>query len=172
MPDAVPLPTGNPSHSAHHFETVTVYYRWHPLFGQSLRVRQRKKDHHGEWIVCQLIDDTSLSIPAWMLSPDCTQFTLGPPQIGIAALLELRDLLSALQAPPDCAKASLTSLRQEAAYEAASEVTPPAVESVFAERVGISGSRQQANGADSGTGRTSDQCGERRRRATSQRRGR
>jgi hypothetical protein len=113
-----PAPTGNPSQSAHHFETVTVYYRWHPLFGQSLRVRQRKKDYHGEWIVCQLVDDTTLSIPAWMVSPDCAHLTLGPPRIGIAALLELRDLISALPAPTGCDKASLTSLFQEVAHEA------------------------------------------------------
>src|ERR1035438_8797337 len=39
------------SHNAHHFgqiEIVTVYYRWHPLYGQSLRVQGRKRFPDGE----------------------------------------------------------------------------------------------------------------------------
>ena len=170
MPDAALAPTGNLSHSAHHFETVTVYYRWHPFFGQSLRVRQRKKDRHGEFIVCLLPDDTTLSIPVWMSSPDCAQSSFGDPQIAITALVELRDLLSALQTPSGCDKALLTTFRMEAGDEGNKEAKRPAVESVVAERGDDSGPRQQAEGTNPRTGRTPDQRGWRRRQAASQRR--
>jgi hypothetical protein len=33
-----------PKHDAHHYAMATVYYRWHTLYGQSLRVVRRMKD--------------------------------------------------------------------------------------------------------------------------------
>jgi hypothetical protein len=114
---------GNPSHNAHRFETVTVYYRWHPLFGQSLPVRQRKRGTDGECFVCKLADSTTLSIPAWMLDPECAHLALGPPQIAVAALLELRDLLSALQLASGFHNTSLRSFREEAAADEATSRT-------------------------------------------------
>src|SRR5215470_6492880 len=97
MPDVELSPTGSPSHNAHLFETVTVYYRWHPLFGQSLRVcRRRWKDN----TVCQLPDNTALCIPSWMLSPECARLSAGPPQISVDALMQLRHLLSSCNSPP------------------------------------------------------------------------
>src|SRR6266545_2887342 len=141
MPSAAPQPKGNPSHNAHRFETVTVYYRWHPLFGQSLEVRQRKKGTDGEYVVCQLANGTSLSIPAWMLNPECAQLALGPPQIAVAALLELRDLLSALPFASGC---PLPSFREEAAADEATVRTVPAVESIVTDRDIVRDSRRQA----------------------------
>ena len=99
----------NQPHNAHHFvETVTIYYRWHPLFGQSLRVCRREKKRRGEYISYQLPDGTICSLPAWMFSPaECAQFSLGSPLIAVEALVQLRDVLDALQVPSGCDKASL-----------------------------------------------------------------
>jgi hypothetical protein len=43
-----------------------------------------------------------------MFSPaECAQFSLGSPLIAVEALVQLRDVLDALQGPSDCDKASL-----------------------------------------------------------------
>jgi hypothetical protein len=81
------LRRSNGAHAAHHFETVTVYYRWHPLFGRTLQVRKHMKNRRGEHIFCELPDGTACSLPMWMFSPDCTRFSLGRPVISVAALL-------------------------------------------------------------------------------------
>ena len=84
----------NQKHSAHHFEIVTVHYRWHPLFGRSLRVHRRMKNRSGEQVFCELPNDTTCALPTWMFSADCARFTLGRPLIRIEALRELRDVLT------------------------------------------------------------------------------
>jgi hypothetical protein len=66
-----PVPSSSdayPKHNAHRFETVTVYYRWHPLFGQSLRVHRRMKTRNGEQIFCQLPDSTLCALPSDKMS--------------------------------------------------------------------------------------------------------
>ena len=122
----------SPSHNAYVLETVTVRYRWHPLFGQALRVLKRERDRHGhgEYLFCELPDRISRSLPAWMFSSECTAFSVGPPAIAIEALSDLRDLLSSLQKSSPCDKASATSpLSQEVKREIASEVRPFATQS-------------------------------------------
>ena len=89
----------NQSHNAHDFETVTVYYRWHPLFRQTLRFHKRMKDRHGERIFCELPDGTICSLPAWMFQLDCLHFSLRRPMVSVAAMAVLRDLIGALRTP-------------------------------------------------------------------------
>src|SRR5438093_1165743 len=52
------------SHSAHHTEQVTVYYPWHPLHGQTIRV-QRSVRHGREVWLCEP-DLHTAAIPVWM----------------------------------------------------------------------------------------------------------
>ena len=106
------------SHNAQEFETVTVYYRWHPLAGQKLIVHGRV-NRNGERVLCRLPDGTVGSLPAWMLRADSSQFTLGKPLVSVDALRELRDLLSTLQARADCGKASLKIMPKEGIDETA-----------------------------------------------------
>src|SRR5437667_12521739 len=80
------------SHNAQEFETVTVFYRWHPLVGQKLIVHGRI-NRNGERVLCRLPDGTVCSLPAWILRPESSQFTLGNPLVSVDALRELRDLL-------------------------------------------------------------------------------
>jgi hypothetical protein len=47
-----------------------------------------------------------------MFSPECAQFSLGSPLIAVEALLQLRDVLDALQVPSDCDKAALKPFSQ------------------------------------------------------------
>jgi len=84
-------------------------------------VYDRKKTRQGEYFVCRVPDSTTLAVPAWMLNPECAQFSLGPPLVAVEALLELRDLLTTLRLPADCDKASLKSSLQEEAHEATRE---------------------------------------------------
>jgi hypothetical protein len=97
----------NQSHNAHDFETATVYYRWHPLFRQTLRIHKRMKDRHGEHIFCELPDGTICSLPTWMFRSDCLHFPLGSPLISVEALAALRDLIGALRMPASGAMATL-----------------------------------------------------------------
>ena len=116
----------NQSHNAHRlaqFEIVTVYYRWHPLYGQSLPVRKRQKFLCGEQVFVQLESGATCALPAWMLSAACAAFVLGPPLIATGALRALRDLLSALPSGPECDKASLKLPSKEGRNEVSAEVS-------------------------------------------------
>jgi hypothetical protein len=86
------------SHNAHSLETVKVYYRWHPLFGLSLPLRRRHEDRDGERLLCQAPDGRLHSLPGWMCSPECLQFSLGAPLISADALVQLRALVDMWQA--------------------------------------------------------------------------
>jgi len=98
-------------HNACDFETVTIYYRWHPLFGLSLPVRTRRKDRDGERIYCES-DGKIYPLPSWMLSPECSPFSLGPPLLSTQALSELHALLTSVPLHADCDKASPNSPKE------------------------------------------------------------
>ncbi len=112
----------NQSHNAHRFEIVTVYYRWHPLYGQSLRVQKRQRFPGGEQVFVQLEGGATCGLPAWMVSSTCAAFVIGPSLIATEALRELRDLLSVLPSGPECAKASLKLAPKEGRNEVSAEV--------------------------------------------------
>src|SRR5436309_12978992 len=81
-------------HTDHSFETVTVYYPWHPLSNVSVRVRRREQHRDGERVVCEAPDGRVCSLPSWMCRPESSQFSLGPPVIAVQALSDLRDILT------------------------------------------------------------------------------
>src|SRR5208283_3403091 len=154
--DARPGPKGRQLHNTHHFEAVTIYYRWHPLCGYSLSVYDRKKTRQGEFFVCRCPDSTTLAVPAWMLNPECAQFSLGPPLVAVEALLELRDLFTSLRLAADCDKASLKSSLQEEAHEATREAPQSAVQSAASGSPGAGRSPRETEGTGSGAGGTTD----------------
>ena len=98
-----------------------MHYRWHPLFGRSLRVRRRVTNRNGEHIFCELPNNTICALPSWMFDADCARLTLDRPLIGIEALRELRELLTAWQTTYSCDKASLRQSPPEVVHEAPSE---------------------------------------------------
>jgi hypothetical protein len=64
-----------------------------------------------------------------MLSPECSQFSLGPAVVSTEALSDLHDLLASLPLPADCDKAGLNSSPKEGLDETTGKATLPANES-------------------------------------------
>ena len=153
------------SHNAHRFETVTVYYRWHPLAGKNLRVHKRQKDRCGEYIFVQLPDDTICGLPAWMFNVACAEFFVGPPFISIEALTELRDLLAALRGSPLCDMPSMKEVLTEVPNEASAEAASSSVQSAPGGSYTNGAARKQKRRTRSRAGRTVTQRGKRKRRA-------
>lgn len=145
---------------------MTVYYRWHPLFGQTLNVYKRRRGRTGERTVCELGDGRTIAIPAWMLHPDCAQMLLGPPQISLEALAELRRLLSDLR-NSTCDKGSLTPTPKERVDEANAQATQAhhgTVHSVADEHAHKhGGASREAEGTKARADRPADQRGVSRR---------
>src|ERR1700680_19730 len=155
-------------HNAYDFETVTVYYRWHPLFGLSLPVRTRRKNRDGERIYCQS-DGKIYSLPSWMLSPECSQFSLGPSLLSTEALSELHDLLTSLPIHVHCDKAGLTSSPKEGLDETISKATLLANESSTLPRACHGDSQRAAERTDQRSDETANERGGRKKRAARKR---
>ena len=82
-------------HSAYRSQFVVVEYRWHPLHGEQLRLCQRTGRGGREILYVEVRAGLSRELPAWMADAAvCTTMSLGPPQIGIDALNELRAVLT------------------------------------------------------------------------------
>src|SRR6266849_4491316 len=141
-------------HDAHHFQRVTVTYRWHPLYGESLPVCGRKRDRHGEHFFCRLSDDTICLLPAGMFGPRHRESAIGPPVIAIDALATLRELLTAVRAA-DASGSSLRSAPED--RDEATASTELAVTSPLAEHPGQSDSTRQTRRTRSRTRRAADQ---------------
>src|SRR5437660_1740765 len=158
---SLPLPIE--LHNAYAVETVTIYYRWHPLFGLTLPVRMRRKDRAGQRIFCES-DGKIYPVPSWMLSPECSQLLLGPPLISTEALGELHDLLTSLPIHADCDKASQNSPPKESVDETIGKITLLANESPTPQRTCNSNWRRAAQRIDHGAdGITHPRSGRRKR---------
>ena len=156
-------------HNAYAVETVTIYYRWHPLFGLNLPVRMRREDRAGQRIYCES-DGKIYPIPSWMLSPECLQLLLGPPLISAEALSELHDLLRSLPLHADCDRASLNASPKEGADEAIGKITVPANESSTVQCARNSDSRRTAKRTGHRSDGTTHQRSGSKRRAAQKRR--
>ena len=91
-----------PAHKPHKVnETVTVYYRFHPLSGTRATTLE-SRSHRGEPIV--VVADSEgqrYHLPLWMTAPDAAQWSLRDrPPLSHSALSELRDLIAAWSAEP------------------------------------------------------------------------
>ena len=74
---------------------MVVEYRWHPLYGKKLRLLRRTA-HGGAAVVhVETSRTVSRELPAWMVDGSvCRGMELGPPQVSIAALNELRAVIT------------------------------------------------------------------------------
>lgn len=156
-------------HNAYVVETVTIYYRWHPLFGLTLPVRARRKGRLGERVYCES-DSKIYPIPSWMLSPECSQLLLGPPLISAEALCELHDLLTSLPVHANCDRASLKSLPKEGVDEAIGKITPSTNKSSTPQRTYNSSGRHTAKRIDNRSDGTANRRSRNGKRATGKRR--
>ena len=81
----------NDRHSAYSFRHARVAYRWHPLFDRTLRVSRNRR---GKDLTCIYTDerpDLARELPNWMFDESyCASMSLGPPQVSVEALNELR----------------------------------------------------------------------------------
>src|SRR5215467_15007838 len=74
--------------------------RWHPLFGQDLKLHRTAKFPTGEYIFCELPDGTIAGLPAWMTDPSrCGSIEVGKVVTSAEALSELRGLLERVMPP-------------------------------------------------------------------------
>ena len=76
-----------------------MQYPWHPAYGNTIVVHYREKRGDRDVFVCTIAGDSGLVIPIWMFDRAiCLQMTLGERRASMAALQELRGVLSELQA--------------------------------------------------------------------------
>ena len=102
-------------HNAHGPENINIHYRFHPLYGQRLRVERRAKLASGEYIFCELPDGTISGFPSWITDPATNaNVSVGAPQTSAAALAELRTLLDSLHSNSQRGNASLKEMPREA----------------------------------------------------------
>ena len=87
-------------------------YRWHPLHGKRVRLLRRTV-HDGSAVVhVDVRRNVSRELPAWMVDPSvCCGMELGPPEVSLAALNELRSVLGAASA--DSVSKPVSSLHKE-----------------------------------------------------------
>jgi hypothetical protein len=114
LPDGFSRFHTSQKHNAHSPEVVKIYYPFHPLHGQSLRVERRAKLSKGAYIFCELPDGTIGGFPSWIADPTKSPtFTVGPPLTAAVALAELRKLLDSLHSNAQRGTASLKEMRRE-----------------------------------------------------------
>jgi hypothetical protein len=75
-----------------------VQYRWHPLHGQRVRRIQSERRASGELVHVELTPGAVTILPAWKLDAIyCAGLKVGAPQVSLAALRTLRELLIACE---------------------------------------------------------------------------
>ena len=75
-----------------------VQYRWHPLHGQRVRRIQSERRASGELVHVELTPGAVTILPAWKLDAIyCAGLKVGSPQVSLAALRTLRELLIACE---------------------------------------------------------------------------
>ena len=98
-------------HSAHIGQDVVVQYRWHPLYGQRVRRIRGERRASGELVHVELTPGVAVTIlPAWKLDPVyCAGLRVGAPQVSLAALCSLRELLIACESRLVCADGNIVT---------------------------------------------------------------
>ena len=75
-----------------------VRYRWHPLYGKRVRRIQSEQRASGELVHVELTPGIVTILPAWKLDPIyCAGLKVGAPQVSLAALCTVHELLIACE---------------------------------------------------------------------------
>ena len=75
-----------------------VHYRWHPLHGRRVRRIQSERRASGELVHVELTPGAVTILPAWKLDAVyCASLKVGAPQVSLAALRTLREVLIACE---------------------------------------------------------------------------
>jgi hypothetical protein len=77
---------------------ATIHYRWHPLYGRSVRRILTERRASGEFAHVELAPGNVTMIAAWKLDTvTCASIKVGIPQVSLAALRNLHELLVACE---------------------------------------------------------------------------
>ena len=105
-----------------------VEYRWHPLYGRRLRLYRRTKHDDDEVVHVEVERGLSRELPSWMVDASiCRAMDLGPPQLSVAALLELREIVRAQPVSAGNVTGCVSSMEGDGSCEAATKSVDPAV---------------------------------------------
>ena len=92
------VPGQSRGHSAHIGQDVIIHYRWHPLYGRSVRCVQSQRRTSGDVVHVELSADAVTILPAWKLDAVyCAGLRVGPPQVSLVSLCSLHELLIACE---------------------------------------------------------------------------
>jgi hypothetical protein len=82
------------AHSAHIGQEIEVHYRWHPLYGRRVKVRDVEERSGGRVVHVEAGPGIVRVMAAWMLDRAvCSAMELGEPRVTVAALCGLHRLL-------------------------------------------------------------------------------
>jgi len=105
---------GTKRHSTYRFGTVVIAYPWHPLHGRQLPVVRRRGRRGTEVIDVEVRPGVSRELPAWMSDEAaCAVMSLGPAQVSVAALNELRTVLTQRSTPSSLLESSDGKRKEE-----------------------------------------------------------
>jgi hypothetical protein len=91
-----------PVHSAHVGDEREVHYRWHPYFGQKIRIRRVEERATGRFLKVEGPSGIVVSMPGWMVDlVICAQLSVGGPQVDVAALSDLKRLVTSAAVSPN-----------------------------------------------------------------------
>ena len=84
-------------HTAHQLGLVRFAYRFHPFFGQEVRVIRRLRTAEPTSVIVQGEEDLRIVVPCWMLDERCCQGVVleERARISVAALVQLRGVIDA-----------------------------------------------------------------------------
>ena len=87
--------SGTKQHSTYRSRSEIVEYPWHPLHGRHLTVYRQVGNRGGGVVHVKAPDGFSCELPQWMFDRAlCRVMDQGAPQVCVAALEELREVLS------------------------------------------------------------------------------
>ena len=144
-----PVGDGIKRDSAYRLGFVVVEYRWHPLYRKKLRLLRRTA-HSGAAVVhVETSRTVSRELPAWMVDgPLCRGMDLGPPQVSIVALNDLRAAIALRLKTEDQTPGLVSSLAKESeSCETAEKSILPAVKAAGIRNHNSSG-RESTRGSD------------------------
>jgi len=145
-----------PVHSAHVAFHARVHYPWHAAFGGEIEVLYEELRRDERVYVCMRPNDSTVVIPAWMCeSAACANMKLGKPRASVAALEDVRVILTELgfhrcstateTRPEESANESVNKSENHEGIPAAT----PAIERGKSRRPG----RKESKGRRRGTGK-------------------
>jgi hypothetical protein len=138
-----------PVHSAHVGEEREVFYRWHPYFGHKVSIRRIEQRATGLFLRVLGPDGFVVAIAGWMVDPmACAGMAMGPPQVDLAALIELKMLVAQAAAPSHFRGEQGVAREKgnEALYKAGTDHSPANEPGIRAPQTGWARGRGAAQG--------------------------